>query len=58
MHVHYLKLNKKSTLKQNIIIGGYQGSASLHTKSVEYFISEISSNFVIDFVMDLSLIHI
>ena len=39
-------------MKQNIIIGGYQGSSSLHTKSVEYFISEISNNFVIDFVMD------
>ena len=41
-------------MKQNIIIGGYQGSASLHTKSVEYFISEISNNFVIDFVMDVT----
>ena len=41
-------------MKQNIIIGGYQGSSSLHTKSVEYFISEISNNFVIDFVMDVT----
>ena len=41
-------------MKQNIIIGGYQGSESLHTKSVEYFISEISNNFVIDFVMDVT----
>ena len=42
-------------MKQNIIIGGYQGSSSLHTKSVEYFISEISNNFVIDFVMDVTI---
>ena len=41
-------------MKQNIIIGGYQGSASLHTKSVEYFISEISNNFVIDFKIDVT----
>ena len=41
-------------MKQNIIIGGYQGSSSLHTKSVKYFISEISNNFVIDFVMDVT----
>ena len=41
-------------MKQNIIIGGYQGSASLHTKSIEYFISEISNNFVIDFNMDVT----
>ena len=27
-------------MKQNIIIGGYQGSASIHTKSIEYFIKE------------------
>ena len=41
-------------MKQNIIIGGYQGSESLHTKSIEYFISEISNNFVIDFKMDVT----
>ena len=41
-------------MKQNVIIGGYQGSASLHTKSIEYFISEISNNFVIDFKMDVT----
>ena len=41
-------------MKQNIIIGGYQGSTSLHTKSIEYFISEISNNFVIDFKMDVT----
>ena len=41
-------------MKQNIIIGGYQGSASLHTKSIEYFISKISNNFVIDFIMDVT----
>ena len=43
-------------MKQNIIIGGYQGSASLHTKSIEYFISKISNNFVIDFIMDVTAI--
>ena len=41
-------------MKQNIIIGGYQGSASLHTKSIEYFISEISNNFGIEFKMDIT----
>ena len=41
-------------MKQNIIIAGYQGSSSLHTKSVEYFNSEISNNFNIDFVMDVT----
>ena len=41
-------------MKQNIIIGGYQGSASLHTKSIEYFISKISNNFVVDFIMDVT----
>ena len=41
-------------MKQNIIIGGYQGSASIHTKSIEYFINKISNNFVIDFIMDVT----
>ena len=41
-------------MKQNIIIGGYQGTSSLHTKSIEYFISKISNNFVIDFIMDVT----
>ena len=52
---HNLKLNKQSILKQHIIIGGYQGPTSLHTKSVKYFISEISNNFVIDFIMDVTI---
>ena len=42
-------------MKQNIIIGGYQGSSSLHTKSVQHFINEISNNFAIDFVMDVTI---
>ncbi len=41
-------------MKQNIIIGGYQGPASLHTKSIEYFISKIRNNFYIDFIMDVT----
>ncbi len=41
-------------MKKNIIIAGYQGSSSLHTKSIEYFISEISNNFDIDFIMDVT----
>ena len=41
-------------MKQNIIIGGYQGSTSIHTKSIKYFISEISNNFVINFKMDIT----
>ena len=41
-------------MKQNIIIGGYQGSVSLHTKSVEHFIDEINNDFIVDFVMDVT----
>ena len=41
-------------MKQNIVIGGYQGSNSLHTKSVEHFINEISNDFIVDFVMDVT----
>ena len=41
-------------MKQNIIIGGYQGSDSLHTKSVEHFIDEISNDFIVDFEMDVT----
>ena len=41
-------------MKQNIIIGGYQGPASLHTTSIEYFISKIRNNFFIDFIMDVT----
>jgi TRAP-type C4-dicarboxylate transport system substrate-binding protein len=41
-------------LKDKLIIGGYQGSNSLHTKSIEYFINEISGDFDIDFTMDIT----
>ena len=41
-------------MKQNIIIGGYQSSNSLHTKSVEHFIDEISNDFIVDFEMDVT----
>ena len=41
-------------MKDKLIIGGYQGTKSLHTKSVEYFINEISGNFDIDFTMDIT----
>ena len=41
-------------MKKNIIIGGYQGSDSLHTKSVEHFIDEISNDFIVDFEMDVT----
>jgi TRAP-type C4-dicarboxylate transport system substrate-binding protein len=41
-------------LKDKLIIAGYQGSNSLHTKSIEYFINEISGNFDIDFTMDIT----
>jgi TRAP-type C4-dicarboxylate transport system substrate-binding protein len=41
-------------LKDKLIIGGYQGSNSLHTKSIEYFINDINSNFDIDFTMDIT----
>ena len=41
-------------MKDKLIIGGYQGDKSLHTKSIEYFINEISGNFDIDFTMDIT----
>lgn len=41
-------------MKDKLIIGGYQGSNSLHTKSIEYFINDINSNFDIDFTMDIT----
>lgn len=41
-------------MKENIIIGGYQGSNSLHTKSVEYFINQISDDFTFNFIMDIT----
>ena len=41
-------------MKQNIIIGGYQGSDSVHTKSVAHFIDEISNDFIVDFEMDVT----
>jgi len=41
-------------LKENLIIAGYQGSDSIHTKSVEYFIDELSSDFITDFIMDIT----
>ena len=41
-------------MKENLIIAGYQGSGSIHTKSVEYFIDELSSDFITDFIMDIT----
>ena len=41
-------------MKENLIIAGYQGSDSIHTKSVEYFIDELSSDFITDFIMDIT----
>ena len=41
-------------MKETLIIAGYQGSDSIHTKSVEYFIDELSSDFVTDFIMDIT----
>ena len=41
-------------MKNKLIIGGYQGSNSLHTKSIEYFINDINGNFDIDFTMDIT----
>ncbi|MDB2683405.1 TRAP transporter substrate-binding protein [Alphaproteobacteria bacterium] len=41
-------------MKDKLIIGGYQGFNSLHTKSIEYFINDINSNFDIDFTMDIT----
>ena len=41
-------------MKENLIIAGYQGSDSIHTKSVEYFIDELSSEFITDFIMDIT----
>ena len=41
-------------MKETLIIAGYQGSNSIHTKSVEYFIDELSRDFVTDFIMDVT----
>ena len=41
-------------MKETLIIAGYQGSDSIHTKSVEYFIDELSSDFITDFIMDIT----
>ena len=41
-------------MKENLIIAGYQGSDSIHTKSVEYFIDELTSVFITDFIMDIT----
>tara|TARA_B110001452_G_scaffold195669_1_gene165666 strand:- start:6195 stop:7094 length:900 start_codon:yes stop_codon:yes gene_type:complete len=41
-------------LKETLIIAGYQGSDSIHTKSVEYFIEELSSDFITNFIMDIT----
>ena len=41
-------------MKDKLIIGGYQGAASLHTKSIEYFIKEMCGNFDINFIMDIT----
>ena len=41
-------------MKENLIIAGYQGSDSIHTKLVEYFIDELSSVFITDFIMDIT----
>jgi len=41
-------------LKETLIIAGYQGSNSIHTKSIEYFINDINGNFDIDFTMDIT----
>ena len=41
-------------MKETLIIAGYQGSNSIHTKSVEYFIDELSSDFITDFIMDIT----
>lgn len=41
-------------MKDKLIIGGYQGSNSLHTKSIEYFINDINGNFDVDFTMDIT----
>jgi TRAP-type C4-dicarboxylate transport system substrate-binding protein len=41
-------------LKETLIIAGYQGSNSIHTKSVEHFINEISFDFVTNFITDVT----
>ena len=41
-------------MKETLIIAGYQGSNSIHTKSVEYFIDELSRDFITDFIMDVT----
>ena len=41
-------------MKETLIIAGYQGSDSIHTKSVEYYIDEIRNDFIADFIMDVT----
>ena len=41
-------------MNKTLIIAGYQGSNSIHTKSVEHFINEISFNFITDFITDVT----
>ena len=41
-------------MKESLIIAGYQGTDSIHTKSVEHFINEISFDFITDFIMDVT----
>ena len=41
-------------MKETLIIAGYQGSDSIHTKSVEHFVDEIRNEFITNFIIDVT----
>ena len=40
---------------KEISIAGYQGSNSIHTKSIKYFIDNIRNEFNVDYTMDITV---
>ena len=41
-------------MRKKILIGGYQGTDSIHTISMKRFNNEIRENFMVDFTMDIT----
>ena len=40
---------------KEILIAGYQGSNSVHTKSIQHFINNISNEYNVNYVMDITI---
>ena len=40
---------------KEILIAGYQGSNSVHTKSIQHFIDNISNEYNVNYVMDITI---